>query len=102
MDLVVGEVRLLLHPLSREGALIETGEMKCLERRERESRKRDAILSSEKKLSRNLREKKTPHFFAPRSLFQEAPPRKAGSETALKLQWRRRVFSGAAVIRSDL
>ena len=96
-------MRLLLHPLSREGALIEIeAEMKCLERRERESEKKETILSSEKKLSRNLREKKTPHFFAPRSLFQEAPPRKAESETALRLQWGRRVFSGAAVIRSDL
>ena len=64
MDLVVGEERLLLHPLSREGALIETGEMKCLERRERESKKETPSFLLKKKLSRNLREKKTPHFFA--------------------------------------
>ena len=71
MDLVVGEVRLLLHPLSREGALIETGEMKCLERRERESEKKETVLSFEKKkFSRDLREKKTPHFFAPVLFFR--------------------------------
>ena len=66
----MGEVRLLLHPLSREGALIETGEMKCLERRERESEKEMPSFLLKRKLSRNLREKKTPHFFAPVLFFR--------------------------------
>ena len=101
MDLVVGEVRLLLHPLSREGALIETGEMKCLERRERESEK-EIVLSSEKKALEKFAREKDSTFLCTRSLFQEAPPRKAESETALRLQWGRGVFNGAAVIRSDL
>ena len=102
MDLVVGEVRLLLHPLSREGALIEIeAEMKCLERRERESEKEMPSFLLKKALEKFAREKDST-FLCTRSLFQEAPPRKAESKTALKLQWRRGVFGGAAVIRSDL
>ena len=75
--------------------------MKCLERRERESEK-EAVLSFEKKALEKFAREKDSTFLCTRSLFQEAPPRKAGNGTALKLQWRRGVFSEAAVIRSDL
>ena len=61
MDLVVEEVRLLLHPLSREGVLIETGEMKCLERRERESEKEMPSFLL-KKSSREICERKRLHI----------------------------------------
>ena len=64
-------------------------------------KKRPSFLLKKKVLERFAREKDST-FLCTRSLFQEAPPRKAGSETVLRLQWRRGVFGGAAVIRSDL
>ena len=69
---------------------------------ERGGLKKETILSFEKKVLERFAREKDSTFLCTRSLFQEAPPRKAGNGTALKLQWRRGVFGGAAVIRSDL